>query len=273
MNSLRFVQILLLLCGIPAKAQETNCIKPSIKHTIYSEHLQESREYWVSLPVNYDESNSYPLIFVLDAEWRFDLVKEIVFDLGGNNQINRSIVVGIPHVEPDKKRGIDLTFSHTRVEYDGDAVDSTWYNSGNSGSAKAFYNYLSKELIPELNQYYSCSSHETLVGHSYGGYFAAYLLGFNEQPFDALHIYDPSIWFGDGEATASVKSADLKRPIKVFVSYQPKPNFHKEHIESLIDSMEGIPLLELESRFFTEQSHNSLFLPSFYEGIFFSHGK
>lgn len=258
-----FVFTMLLL---NVSAQDSICVTKSIEHTIHSKYLRENRNYWVSLPLHYSDSIKYPVIYVLDAEWRFELTKSMVFELGAWSKIQRSIVVGIPHIDVDKKRGVDLTFSQSRVEYDGEAVDSTWYDTTNSGGGMHFYNYLTQELIPSINRQYSTNNHETLIGHSYGGYFGGYLLSL-DHPFEVLHIYDPSIWFSNGEVTKRFKTSKYKTPVKIHLTYQPKPKFHKEQIEAFINELNQNPYIKLTTQFYETENHNSLFLDSFYRGI------
>ncbi|NVJ85395.1 MAG: alpha/beta hydrolase [Algoriphagus sp.] len=246
-------------------AQETICLSPAHSHKIDSKYLNETREYWVALPLNYSDSVSYPVIFVLDAEWRFELVRQIAFDLGGHQKIEKSIIVGIPHVEVEHKRGQDLTFSHSQVEFDGEKVD--WYNEQNSGSAEKFYNYLTKELMPDLSKNYLINNHHTLIGHSYGGYFGAYLLG-RAHPFEILHLYDPSIWYSDGEVTEKLKGNSSIKPVKIHLTYQPKPEFHKRKIEEFIEALKGKnEFIDLSIAFYEHENHFSIFLDSFYKGI------
>ena len=192
--------------------------------------------------------------------------ENIVFDLGANKKIENSIVVGIPHINLEEKRGQDLTFSQSRIEYDGDKVDSTWYNDSNSGQAMKFYNYLIHELIPDVNKNYATNNHETLIGHSYGGYFGGYLLSL-DNPFDVIHIYDPSIWFSNGEVTDRLKKSSSQKDIKIHLTYQPKPAFHKNKIEEFIAALEKKKNISLTTQFYQNDTHNSLFLDSFYQGI------
>jgi predicted alpha/beta superfamily hydrolase len=269
MNSIKSLTVLLigLLIFSNTIAQNTICLDRTIQHEIASETLQETRNHWVSLPLNYSDTLKYPVNYVLDAEWRYGLVRHIAFDLGGHNKMQKSIIVGIPHIEWEHKRGIDLTFSQSRIEYDGETVDSTWYNASNSGGAGKFYDYLVHELIPDVDQQYSTSGHETLIGHSYGGYFGGYLLSL-EHPFEVIHMYDPSLWYGNGEVTTRFKTeANKQQPAKVYVTYQPEPAFHKKKIEAFIQAIEESDHIELTKRFYPEETHNSLFLDSFYQGI------
>lgn len=248
-------------------SEDTICINPVLQHSISSNELHEARNYWVSLPLNYSDSLSYPVIYVLDAEWQFDLIRNIAFNLGGHNKIQKSIIVGIPHIDEEFKRGIDLTFTHSRTEYDGDTVDSSWYNSSNSGGAENFYNFFVKELIPDVNKNYSTTNHETLIGHSYGGYFGGYLLSI-EHPFEVLHLYDPSVWYSNGEIISRLKSKKTThKATKIHITYQSEPAFHKQKVEEFILELEKHKAFEVTKHNYQEETHNSLFLDSFYQGI------
>ncbi|NLR91722.1 MULTISPECIES: alpha/beta hydrolase [Flammeovirga] len=247
-------------------AQEEICSDQATGHTIQSKYLNEERDYWVSLPLYYNDSLSYPVIYVFDAEWRFNLIKNMVFDLGANEKIQKSIVVGIPHIDWEFKRGQDLTFSQSRIEYDGEAVDSTWYNNKNSGHGMKFYHYLTKELMVDVDKHYATNGFETLIGHSYGGYFGGYILSM-DQPFEVIHIYDPSIWFSNGEVIQEFKNNPTKKKVSIHLTYQPEPKFHKEKIEAFIKELKGNKNIKLTTKFYPDDTHNSLFIDSFYQGI------
>src|SRR4051812_5496670 len=67
-------------------------------HKIKSKILHEKRSVWVKLPKNYNEDSSYSVLYVLDAEDRFDLTYSITEELFENqNAIPELIVVGIPN--------------------------------------------------------------------------------------------------------------------------------------------------------------------------------
>lgn len=256
-----------------AQAQTDTCLFTIEKHSIKSEFLGEEREFWVSLPMRYDSTEQYPTIYVLDAEWRFDLIRPIAYDMSGNKRIPRHIIVGIPHIDWEKQRGIDLTFSQSRIEYDGEAVDSTWYNDTNSGSAMTFFDYLSKEVVEKVNKTYPTNGENVLVGHSYGGYFGGYLLSL-DHPFTAIQSYDPSIWYGDGEVIDKIKNRSKKSSeVNVFVAYQTEPKFHLSKIEEFIGELSKDKSITLGHKVYPEETHNSLFMYSFIDGMKFLYPK
>lgn len=266
-NSIVITTFLYLAFSFCSFAQVDTCMFSFKKHLIESKPLKETREYWVSLPMNYDSTKKYPVMYVLDAEWRFELIRNLAYDLSGNKKIPHHIIVGIPHVDWEFKRGQDLTFSHSRMEYDGEKVDSTWYNEGNSGKAKYFYEYLKNELMEDIDKNYPTSGQNVLIGHSYGGYFGAYLLS-EKQPFRKMLLFDPSIWYSDGEAIEKMKdSTNMSDSTEVYISYQIEPVFHKEKIEELIELIKKHPQIKLSYRKFENETHNSLFIYSFLEGI------
>lgn len=255
-----------LLFPLGCLAQPKACYNPTQTHTLISSVLGEPRSYWVSLPLRYTDTAAYPVIYVLDAEWRFDLVKHIAFDLGMHEKIEKSIIIGIPHLDHEHKRIIDLTFGPSCTEYDGRLIDTTWYNSSNTGGALSFYMFLTDELIPDVAQRYSTNGHRTLVGHSFGGYFAACLLSL-DHPFSVIHMYDPSLWYNDGEAGVLFQQATRHKPVILHLTYQPEPLFHRTKIEAFIQTLQTVPDLSLSVHCYPEECHNSLFLDSFYHGI------
>lgn len=262
----------LLFCILTnIQAQEEICVTPAIQHELRSNFSDQSRTFWVSLPMNYDRAKSYPVLYVFDAEWRFELVRHIAWDLAGNKKIPHHIVVGIPHVNWETQRGIDLTFSHSVNEYDGTIVEDGYFNKKNTGGGQKFYQYLTKELVKTIDTQYSTNQERILVGHSYGGYFASYILPF-DTCFNAYQIYDPSIWYNKGEVLDYLKQHQpALKSSNIFITYQPNPDFHKKKIEQLIKLLKKRSRQNGEMKFtfkkYSKETHNALFMQSFIDGM------
>jgi len=106
-----------------------------------------------------------------------------------------------------------------------------------------------------------------LIGHSYGGYFGGYLLTL-EHPFDVIHMYDPSIWYGNGEVIEKFKAnSSHQKDIKIHITYQTQPKFHKEKIEAFIGELGKNNKVKLTKCLYEDETHNSLFMDSFIKGI------
>ena len=261
------VHVILLTLSYSVIAQIDTCIFGIKKHVFKSTCLNEEREFWISLLMHYDTAKAYPVLYVLDAEWRFDLIRPIAYDMAGNKKIPHHIIVGIPHVDWKFKRGVDLTFSHSRIEYNGEKVDSTVYNKKNSGGGMLFFKYINEELIPEVDKHYASNGVNILVGHSYGGYFASYILPM-DHAFSAFQIYDPSIWFSNGETTNRIIQKLTKEYLtNIFIAFQPVPEFHSGKIKEMITVLSGFKNIKLGVISYPGETHNSMFMDSFIDGM------
>ena len=70
--------------------------------SIQSEILDEDRQLYVSLPSNYDaNTENLPVVFVLDAEYRFNITQSIQTYFGLTTQIPPALLVGIANPTRD----------------------------------------------------------------------------------------------------------------------------------------------------------------------------
>nr|WP_239033060.1 alpha/beta hydrolase-fold protein [Pseudoalteromonas luteoviolacea] len=123
-----------------------------------SKILKEQRTIVVSLPDGYDASKAaYPVIYLLDGVQNLKHVVGSVDVLTRVGSMPPSIIVGI------KSENRMKDFSPTKMA----GVEE-------SGGAKVFLNFLSKELIPYINNTYRTNDFSVLEGHSLAGLFAAY---------------------------------------------------------------------------------------------------
>ncbi|MCF2910066.1 hypothetical protein L1285_17265 [Pseudoalteromonas sp. DL2-H2.2] len=127
----------------------------------------------VYLPQNRVANKRYPVIYVLDAEWRFDTIADSLDD----NKM-AVILVGIENY-------VDEGYKH-REAY------SQW------PLAQDYFDFIRKELAVELEARYPVDkSDRTVMGHSYTGLFVglALLMDDPQQPFFHRHVsFDGSFW-------------------------------------------------------------------------------
>ena len=87
------------------------------KEKLYSETLNEERNYWIYLPPSYQDNNygkaSYPVIYLLDGDTHFTTAVAIqkTFTRGMYNNMPECIIVGI--LNTDRSR--DLTPSKSSL--------------------------------------------------------------------------------------------------------------------------------------------------------------
>jgi predicted alpha/beta superfamily hydrolase len=244
---------------------DTNLVE-IINYSIDSKILETERNYWVSLPSDYDSACLYPVMYVLDAESKFSITNALEKDLSDNGKIPQHIVVGITH----PNRRLDMSFSTSTVNCYDD-TDTTAFNSQNSGNGLKFLAFIEEELIQEINLKYSTSGFNVLLGHSLGGYFCTYILPI-QKSFQALQIYDPSIWYSKGEAIKQIDS-NLSQNTSCFIFLSSSGNYenefanHHKKIEELNQSLKHFPTIHSEYKTYENEHHNSMYLYSFLDGM------
>lgn len=161
--------------------------------TLYSQAVQDEYQLYLSLPPNYDNSKSYPLVIGLDGDNEYQAVGALIHQLIENNQIPPVIFVAVGYGSQslnDQKRNRDYTPTVT-VDVEEDST----------GAAPQFYTFLSTELYPYLKSNYAIDStaKQTLLGHSYGGLFTYFaLFQTNNNPFHNFIAAGSSFWYDSG---------------------------------------------------------------------------
>lgn len=179
---------------------------------IESKYLNETREVFINIPEGYlNSQDNYPVLYVLDGERNFFIASAITNFLSQNQQIPNIIVVGIPNVNRNR--------------------DFTPVNSDrmpNSGGADNFVNFLSKELMPTIDEKYRTHDYQILFGHSLTGMFGVYTLLTNSELFDAFLTASPYVMYYDNyvldKATNLIGKNSLDNKY-IFISVGDEPNY------------------------------------------------
>ena len=155
---------------------------------IESAILEESREIWVSTPYGYENSEeTYPVLLLLDGITHFQHASTSAVHLARSNRIPGLIVVGLLSTD----RGRDFTPPTT------DPDEATEMES--HGGADRFLEFLTQELLPEVDAQYRTRPHRILAGHSLGGLFATHTLVTSPDSFAGYIILSPSLdWSNQG---------------------------------------------------------------------------
>ncbi len=126
-------------------------------------------EVRVAVPGSYAGSpnKSYPIVVVLDGQWNFTIVADIIGKLSYDGMMPEAITVGITW----GGEGDDPNQLRTR-DFIRPAVPSIPM----SGGAQAFLAALTEELIPFVEQQYRVADKKVLMGSSLGGLFTSYAM-------------------------------------------------------------------------------------------------
>lgn len=241
------------------------------KYSISSEVFNEEREIWIGLPPYYDSTVSYPTIYVLDAEWQFDITLAMMKELAANDKIPEHIVIGIPHIDREH-RFKDMTFTTTELRSDG-TVDSMlvdFFGPDQTGGGDQFYKHIVDEIMPFVEGDYKTNGFDVFIGHSLSGYYGAYISSM-DGPFEAFQLYDPSIWYNGGDATIHlIESIPEDYKTNVFIS---TASGGKEREQYNVDTQAAFHKVlfdrGLNSRLtvYENENHGSVRLPSLIDGL------
>lgn len=153
-----------------------NLQSQAIYRTIDSYKLGGKRELKIQLPRNYNskEKRTYPLIIVLDGDYLFEPVAGNIDYQSYWEDIPDCIVVGINQGE-------------TRAEdffYD----DENYFPVDNGA---AFYEFITAELLPYIEDKYMASNFRIIFGHDLSANFINYYLFKNKPVFRAYVAFSP----------------------------------------------------------------------------------
>jgi predicted alpha/beta superfamily hydrolase len=159
-----------------------------------SKTMPETRRINVYLPNGYqqDHSKTYPVIYMLDGGIAEDFlhIAGLMQVSIANGTMRPFILIGIENTV----RRRDLT-GPSESDLDKKAIP-------NLGGADLYRHFLTKELIPEIEQRYRTTQERALVGESLAGLFTIETLFHTPEMFQTYIAIDPSLWWNDQALTA-----------------------------------------------------------------------
>lgn len=232
-----------------------------------------SYKLYVSLPAAYDGSaERYPVVYLLDADYSFAITRNIVEHLSERGQLPAAIIVGIAYDGPPQyrlNRTRDYTPSHVPAGGEHQAV---------SGGGPLFHRFIAEELIPFIAREYRAAAPRVLVGHSYGGLFAAWVALRDPKLFDGYVVVSPSLWYDDHlmfseERRLAAASRDL--PARIYLAVGSREiNGQRDMVADLrrfaaVLGQRNYPGLRLRWSVEDDETHNSIFPSALSDGLRF----
>lgn len=143
----------------------------------------------VAFPSDYQAENNYPIVYLLDSDTSFGLTKGIVDLLLAGKEIRPIIIVGIAYNKDLRtwwvNRSRDFIPTLDTLSHFG----KKWPKAG---KADTFANFISNDLMPTIRNKYHVNEAETgIIGFSFGGLFASYVLFTNPDLFNNYVIISP----------------------------------------------------------------------------------
>ena len=241
-----FLSIILLLIALLSliqvnlSAQSDDSRLRVKKESIYSEAMDQDREYLIYEPNDIENLENLPVIVVLDAYSQFNLTATALDYLSavvqGNDILPNALVVGI--LSPNRN------WDFTPIK----AIDGKGpYRFENTGGGPLFLEFITKELLPYIDSSYNTCNYRTLIGHSLGGLFVFEALLDGSEYFDNFLAIDPAIGYAEGVYLIQILDAlnkmDLSSKKLFFARANSVPTFFTKN-QLASDTTNFMSLLE-----------------------------
>ncbi len=268
-------------------------------HLMDSRHTGRTYRITISLPLGYAKSpdeiwpfnntpERWPVVYVLDGNWYFGLVTDIIRPMAWCGSTTDAIVVGIGYPEdPDPTEAFRTSFTRrdndltpVRDEAVQKSMEAVHNRPCPNGDAANFHQFIKDELIPLIEEAYRADpARRMLVGHSYGGLFALFGMFTSPELFETLIIGSPTLAYGERitfrqEETFAETHRRLPARVYLFVGE------HEESLsdQTLTDTLRMAAILQdrhyegfaLVRRVFEDQNHCEVAAAGFQAGLKFA---
>lgn len=237
-------------------------------HAIHSKLTGADYELFIATPAGYRTSGkSYPVVYMLDADYSFALVRNVVQHFVERQDLPPLILVAIAYPGAASSREIyrmNRTRDYTPV-YAPDGGYGAEYQKVSGGAAK-FRAFFARELTPYIERRYrALASDRTIIGHSYGGLFVTYVLLTEPELFRRYIAVSPSLWYANRIAlTMADDTADttIRPGTRAFFAAGALENSNMvDDLNELVRKLRrrAPAKLQMSQQIFEKERHNSVF--------------
>lgn len=232
---------------------------------ITSAIVGQEYDLYVHLPRYYqDTTRTFPVAYLLDAQWDFPLVTAIWGQQYYDGFLPGMIIVGITwggeNPSHDALRARDLTPTNAKP-------------IAQSGNAPKFLAFFKKELIPFIESIFRTTTDDrTLMGSSFGGLFTLYTLFQETELFNRYVLTSPALGWDNGiiyalEKNFAANNSEL--PVRLFMAigeYEDVSGFQKFADQLKVRKYKG---LALQTRILENTGHSGTKAEGFTRGLQF----
>lgn len=197
----------------------------------------------VALPFHYAErpEQTYPVIYVLDANLFFGMVVEMVRAMNVRvsfcNELPDAIIVGIGYPASGSLAETHAQVMHLRMrdflpvaDVGAEKFIQEMFpvaNPSASGGANHFLQFIQRELIPLIeSEYRANATDRTMLGHSWGGRFALHTLFHLPDLFQRYVVVSPDLTFDDEQKYAERHNS---LPVRIHLAFG-EPELNEEEL-------------------------------------------
>lgn len=169
------VIIILSFCFIFCNVLSAQNIMKIEQHSFKSSTYKETRSFRVAMPASAYSNVKYNILFVLDADYTFDLIASTAIYLQTFEYIPPTAIVAIDYSTPGNRNDVGYDLSNNRL----------------NSSGELFYNYINTDLVREINKILPTSGFNTLVGHSYTASYLNYYIDAGNDYIKSYILFSP----------------------------------------------------------------------------------
>ena len=251
-------------------------------HRLPSTFVGQEYELLIAKPQNYAASTDrYPLLVVLDANWHFAMVTQLLRTMLFFEDLPQMLVAGIAY--PTEVEG-DLwalrARDYTPTEDEGWAASFTAIYGlpltqlpRPTGGAPDFLKCMRHELLPFIDATYRTDKkNRALAGWSLGGLFTLYALFNDPDLFNRNLILSPSVWWDNKIILAheqAYAANHARLPARLFFSVGDNEGAMVPDMKQIVDQIEGrnYPGLHLTKRILADETHATVLGSAYSKGI------
>lgn len=167
--------LLYVLCSLICNTAISQNIMNVEQHSFKSTTYKETRSFRVALPASAYPNVKYNILFVLDADYTFDLIASTAIYLQTFEYIPPTAVVAIDYSTPGNRNDVGYDLSNNSLD----------------SSGELFYNYINTDLAREISKILPTSGFYTLVGHSYTASYLNYYIDAGNDYIKSYILFSP----------------------------------------------------------------------------------
>jgi len=169
------VIIIISFCFLFCNVLSSQNIMKIEQHSFKSSIYHEKRSFRIALPVSADPNVKYNILFVLDADYTFDIIASTAIYLQTFDYIPPTAVVAIDYSTPGNRNDVGYDLSNNTLD----------------SSGELFYKYINCDLAKEINKILPTSGFNSLVGHSYTASYLNYYIDSGNDYIKSYILFSP----------------------------------------------------------------------------------
>ncbi len=239
---------------------------------VYSKAVKDSLYVQTQLPLEYGDSSSkrYPVVVVLDGNFHFPMLASSIRQYEKAGLLPPLIVIGVGYkslATMDSLRVRDYLYP---AALPSDELKAT-------GGGELFRQFLSRELLPSIDSTYrTTTQNRTLLGHSFGGYFALYTLlnqaNRKTRDFQNFVAASPSVWYHNfylNQLPAQLNTVNRADSVRLFITVggQENAQWDVKPVQNLITAIRQTGNVGLAGGVYNQLGHMDTGQLSFVKGL------